>query len=445
MVVISVIMPLYNAERYLEEALHSILAQTYKEFELICINDASTDATLEILKRFQNEDNRIRIIENEERLGAAISRNRGIKASRGKYITFLDGDDIFEEEMLNLSYKAMEKYNTDLVMYECKHIPSESIHEKRVIQRRDSFIEKYCKRPFSMKDCRPIEIMHLPVQPYSKLYRKSFIENNRLHFQSLPCCNDVYFGEMALYLAKRMIMLNDRRIMVYIRDHDTPTRISYDRDPMCAFFALEKLGKELKKRDMLQQVSEHFSIYAFFIFCYSLRITKKQDIARKFYMFLCEKGIDIIETMIREYSNKSDSYAYGLLGNFKTLDFDLNWYSNEDSITYYLHKNIKRVMSLFETYKNRNIKIALWGAGLKGRAVLSVLNEYGLQVSEVIDIDKSKQGKTIAGYRIESPDVIRGKVRTVLTCTYDVYCQVSEKIVSEGIEVIDLEDIISLA
>ena len=115
---ISVIMPLYNAERYLEESLKSVLSQSLSDFELICINDGSTDNTLNILRTFQKEDNRIVVLENAQRQGAAYSRNKGIEAAKGKYLSFLDGDDIFEEEMLEAGYQAAFENAVDVVIYE---------------------------------------------------------------------------------------------------------------------------------------------------------------------------------------------------------------------------------------------------------------------------------------------------------------------------------------
>ncbi len=85
-------MPVYNAEKYLGETLQSLLKQTYKDFEILCINDASIDTTSEILKNFQCMDKRIRILENNEHSGAALSRNVGIREAKGKYITFWERD-----------------------------------------------------------------------------------------------------------------------------------------------------------------------------------------------------------------------------------------------------------------------------------------------------------------------------------------------------------------
>lgn len=132
MVNITVIMPLFNAEKYLPEALQSVLNQTYRDFEFICINDCSADDTAIILKHFQEKDKRIKILTNRERLGAGPSRNRGLKAANGKYVIFLDGDDIFEETLLEAAFIAMEEVQADIVMFEYSpHTPVELMYKKR--------------------------------------------------------------------------------------------------------------------------------------------------------------------------------------------------------------------------------------------------------------------------------------------------------------------------
>ena len=161
---ISVIMPLYNAERYLEESLKSVLSQSLSDFELICINDGSTDNTLNILRTFQKEDNRIVVLENAQRQGAAYSRNKGIEAAKGKYLSFLDGDDIFEEEMLEAGYQAAFENAVDVVIYEYKHVLSEVIHQKERVNRRVEYKEKFCRKPFQIK-CASLRIFTFFIKP----------------------------------------------------------------------------------------------------------------------------------------------------------------------------------------------------------------------------------------------------------------------------------------
>lgn len=113
---VSVILPVYNTEKYLPECLDSLLNQTLKDIEIICINDGSTDNSLEILQEYQANDQRIRIL-NQENQGAAIARNKGIQMAEGEYLSFLDADDFFDENMLKWSYEKAQKTNSDICIY----------------------------------------------------------------------------------------------------------------------------------------------------------------------------------------------------------------------------------------------------------------------------------------------------------------------------------------
>lgn len=108
MPVVSVLMPVYNGARYLKEAINSILNQTFKDFELVILNDASNDASKEIILSFQ--DTRIRYIENEQNRGLSFSRNRLLSEVRGKYIAWLDSDDIAYPARLEEEYRYLEEH-----------------------------------------------------------------------------------------------------------------------------------------------------------------------------------------------------------------------------------------------------------------------------------------------------------------------------------------------
>lgn len=439
---ISVIMPIYNGEKYLEEALDSLLKQTYKDFEIICIDDASTDTTRDILQRYRRTDDRIRILKNAEHAGAAFSRNRGIRAAAGKYITFLDGDDIFEEDMFYAARNAMIEHSLDLVMYEIKTVSSEHIYEKQSVPRNDRFIEKYCMSPFSVCECEPIEFLNWSDSPWSKLYRKDFIINNRLEFQSLPSSNDVYFVNMALFLAEKVLMLNDRRVMVYAREHNVSTRISSNRDPMCAYKAMEKIGTELVGREIFPRAFQHYYHKLFFALIFAVRKTKDEEKAMGFYNFLQQEGVDRLTRLTPDYRKKIDQYIYQLSEKYKKEDYFSGWYWYENVFAYYLNKNCQKVIALFQLYENRGMQAALWGAGINGGVFLRFLQSHGLKVSEVVDKDEKKWGKRISGYEIKKPKEVLGKVKAVLVCTLELYREVVKELENQEIEVINLEDII---
>ena len=105
---ISVIMSAYNSERYITQAIESILNQTFKDFEFIIINDASTDKTLNIIKKYAKKDKRIKIINKKTNSGAADSRNKGLKISKGEYIAIMDADDISLPERFKIQYNYLE-------------------------------------------------------------------------------------------------------------------------------------------------------------------------------------------------------------------------------------------------------------------------------------------------------------------------------------------------
>lgn len=437
-------MPVYNAEKYLGEALLSLLKQTYKEFEILCINDASIDTTLEILKNFQCMDKRIRILENNEHSGAALSRNVGIREAKGKYITFLDGDDIFEEEMLEFAYRAMERYDVDIVMYEYMHVPSEHIYEKRRIQRRERFVEKYCNSPFSIRECEPIEFMNWTDAPWNKLYKRNFIISNRLEFQALPNSNDVYFVQMALLLAKKIVALNDRRVMVYAREHDELTRISRDRDPMCTYQAMVKIGQELIARKVFSEVFQHYYCRLFYALKASIYKTKKSENARLFYEFLQKEGINNLASLSYDCYTKIDSYIYGLLENFKRLDFSTGWYNNESMLDFYLHKNAHKVISLFQAYEKNHMTVAIWGIGRNGRKLLNFLHNNNLRVNEVVDKSESKCGEIVSGYIIRKPDEVIERIQVVVVCPFNIYEEVVSELQGKKVDVVNIEDVVEM-
>ncbi|MGN0417215.1 glycosyltransferase family 2 protein [Anaerostipes faecalis] len=113
--VLSIVMPVYNAERYLNLSIQSVLSQTYKNFELILVDDGSTDESLVLCKKYQILDSRIRVISQENK-GISGARNTGIEHAIGKYITFIDSDDIIQSKMYEIMMKQMQSDDLELIM-----------------------------------------------------------------------------------------------------------------------------------------------------------------------------------------------------------------------------------------------------------------------------------------------------------------------------------------
>ncbi|MEK3864954.1 glycosyltransferase [Paenibacillus sp. FSL H7-0716] len=150
MIPISIIMPVYNSEEYISLAIESILSQTFKEFELIIVNDGSTDRSGEICDYYASQDNRIRVVHQNNK-GISAARNRGIELSNGEYITFADNDDEFSNELLEENYSIAKKYEADIVKYgisyyvvsETKKIKVQIRSEKFQVLSREQIKEAY--------------------------------------------------------------------------------------------------------------------------------------------------------------------------------------------------------------------------------------------------------------------------------------------------------------
>lgn len=110
---ISVIVPVYNVEKYLAQCLESILASTYRNLEIICVDDASADGSPEILKQYAERDPRIRVIRSEANGGQSAARNKGLDIAKGKYLAFVDSDDYVSETFFEELYQQCLKNQSD--------------------------------------------------------------------------------------------------------------------------------------------------------------------------------------------------------------------------------------------------------------------------------------------------------------------------------------------
>lgn len=178
---ISVIIPVYNAEDYLHLCLNSVLKQTYHNFEIICIDDASTDSSLEILEYFAKKDSRIKIIKQDFNQGQGHSRNCGLNVAKGEYIFFLDADDWIDFNTFEVLIKKADENNLDLLFFNEINFHGET-HEFAIGNNLDDeFITKYENKVFNHFDLDKKDLFNLSNNIWNKLYRKSFLDDNNIH------------------------------------------------------------------------------------------------------------------------------------------------------------------------------------------------------------------------------------------------------------------------
>jgi teichuronic acid biosynthesis glycosyltransferase TuaG len=119
---VSIVMPAYNCEKYVVEAINSVLAQTYENWELLVLDDGSKDNTLHIINEFGNKDTRIRPLQNEKNMGVSATRNRGIEIASGDWIAFLDSDDMWEPSKLEKQFKVVNEHSAEFIFTGASYI-----------------------------------------------------------------------------------------------------------------------------------------------------------------------------------------------------------------------------------------------------------------------------------------------------------------------------------
>ena len=179
---ISVIIPVYNTENYLYNCLNSVLNQTYGDFEVICINDCSTDSSPEILEYYSRKDERIKVIHNEINKGQGYSRNRGLEIAKGEYIFFLDSDDWLKPNSFELLYSQSKKLDLDLLIFKGIVFYEKDININFENMYSMNFLDKYDGTVFNHLDIPINELFNISIGPCFKLYKKSFLDKNNIRF-----------------------------------------------------------------------------------------------------------------------------------------------------------------------------------------------------------------------------------------------------------------------
>lgn len=239
MVKISVIMPVYNEEQYLEKTCQSLKQQTLDDIELICINDGSTDNSTDILTNLATEYDNIRII-NQENQGSGIARNKGIDEAKGEYIAFLDADDKYiDPSSLEKMYEYGYKNNADIICGNLKRISSEGKLEDNFnyVEGNYAYFPEYDK--LTPQD------YGIPWAFYKNIYRKKFLDENNIRFPDLKRGQDPVF--LADVLTKADVIYT---VPVYL----------YGYNYSASGGANSKVNSHDKKLDYLEHFKETFRI-----------------------------------------------------------------------------------------------------------------------------------------------------------------------------------------
>lgn len=216
---VSVIVPIYNASRNLRQCIDSILAQTFRDFELICVDDGSTDDSLSILREYEAADSRVRVL-TQTNQHAGVARNAGKAVAQGEYLVFWDSDDFFHPKALELMYHKCEEDSADICICSANHYFEDL---QKALPSSGYICGKYVpsKRPFSAMDVPDYILNITTAHPWNKMFRREYIESIQLDFQATKNGNDIFFVINAIARAKRITLVNKPLINYRINQSDS--------------------------------------------------------------------------------------------------------------------------------------------------------------------------------------------------------------------------------
>ena len=286
---ISIIVPVYNVEEYLEECLESIRQQTFTDIEVILVNDGSTDGSREICERYCEKDIRFRLI-NQENQGQSVARNRGFKESIGQYIMFVDSDDVINTNVLEVLLPYMK---TDVDMVECRL----TINKADFNHTKPSRIAFEGNSKEAILNC--IEFKEVKFCAFTKLYRREIVE--KIPFLEGYIYEDVFTGINYLKYIRKIVVVDFIGYYYRVRPNSTMTKSfneknldifpigkklieSFDDNeyllPYIGYFIFY-LSLSHYQRDGITKVSPYFDMYKNFIrYCAFLAKQSKEVVSK---------------------------------------------------------------------------------------------------------------------------------------------------------------------
>ncbi len=245
---ISVIVPVYNVELYLEECLDSLTAQTYQNMEFICINDGSTDGSLEILREYEKRDSRIKVVDKPNE-GYGKTMNRGLAMAKSAWIGIVESDDFVKADMFEKLYEAAD---SEVNLVKCNFYKYKAKEGKNINYSKE-YPEELFGREIDPLDYPEIYDAHNSV--WAGLYRRSFLEENRIHFSETPGASyqDISFNFKVLSSVRKMKLIKDA--LLYYRTDNlqssvyNPNKIFCMSDEMHAIEAyIREQSEERRKK-----------------------------------------------------------------------------------------------------------------------------------------------------------------------------------------------------
>lgn len=286
---VSVVIPVYNVEKYVEKCLKSVQKQTYKNLEVWVINDGSTDNSAEVIKKIIEDDERFNYI-IQENGGLSSARNKGIKSARGKYISFVDSDDWIDKNFINVQVEALEKEQADMAIcnmnyvYEDGHYKENTpaIKVKETVNNKKAFEDLLIGKKFKF-------------HAQNKIYKTKLFKENNVFYPLNKVYEDVFTTYRLIYSARKIVYIN-KNLYNYLQAREgSILNTKFNNKRFDIFEAMDKIDIFNQKNKIVS--NKVFS--AFFI----LNIVSLENYIAPIYYQLSKKDRGAIHRRIKEYIN----------------------------------------------------------------------------------------------------------------------------------------------
>ena len=325
---VSVIIPVYNVENYLRQCLDSLLAQTLKNIEIICVDDGSTDKSLAILLEYKEKYPETFIVVSQKNSGAGLARNKGMEIARGRYLSFLDADDFFEQDMLSKSFQYCEANDLDFCVFRSDRYHNDSgKYEKIPWTIKNNYLPS--QEVFSATDIQQYVFQIFNGWAWDKLYKRDFINKIQIKFQDLRTTNDAFFVFIANTQAERIGVIDE----IYAHHRVSLTNslsVTREKSWDCCLKAMIAIKEELIKRHQYEMYKRSYCNWALNFCLWNVRtlvgepqknllyvlqkeylrkldlIDKKADFFYNYHEYIClvniiKKGVNaVVNTKIQE-------------------------------------------------------------------------------------------------------------------------------------------------
>ena len=259
MVEVSIIMPIFNGENYLNSTLPCILDQTFSDFELICVNDGSSDNTLAILNEFSKNDSRIKII-SQKNSGPGVARNNGMKNCNGNFIYFMDYDDYICPEFLELNLNNIKNNDSDFTIFKVGKIKNNKfVNERNYIPFDEIFLD--CNFNNFAVDYHSIKenVLNSYFAPWTKFYNKDFLSRYEdFVFNENIAYEDVLFHVKSMLRASKISFVDE--ILYYYRI-DNPNSVTFDDTSMDIYPVVDFVCEFLKNENYFEEFEQEYEFF----------------------------------------------------------------------------------------------------------------------------------------------------------------------------------------